>query len=116
MSPTSKEADRARSSSCNSTTIPASTRGVKRSRRKRDVDSRANLNNGRSGSRKAASPSSSVVVRGKRSRDNSGEGVVDKFGDHQIVKRKRKGKNGSFLRPFSKCREEFTTGNGISSQ
>ena len=95
------------SSSCNPTSIPASTRGVKRSRRKQNVDWRENLDNGPSGSRGATLSSSSIVVRGiKRSRDNSGEGVVDKFGEHQIVKRKRK--DGSFLCPFSKCRRKFT--------
>ena len=103
------EADRARSSSCNPTSIPASTRGVKRSRRKQNVDWRENLDNGPSGSRRSTSSSSSSsdVVRGiKRSQDNSEEGVVDKFGDHQIVKRKRR--DGSFPCPFSKCRRKFT--------
>ena len=101
------EADRARSSSCNSTSIPASTRGVKRSRRKQNVDPKENLDNVPSGSHKATSSSPSVVVRGvERSQDNSLKDIVDKFGDHQIVKRKRK--DGSFPCPFSKCRRKFT--------
>ena len=66
------EADRARPSSCNPTTIPTSTRGVKRSRRKQNVDSRENLDNSPSSLRRATSSSSSVVVKGfNRSRDNS---------------------------------------------
>ena len=98
------EADRARSSSCNPTSIPMSTRRVKRSRRKQNVDPRENLDNSPSGSRKAISSSSSVVVRGvERSQDNSLKDIVDKFGDHQIVKRK-----GKIPCPFGKCRRKFT--------
>ena len=81
--------------------------GVKRSRRKQNVDPKENLDNVPSGSHKATSSSPSVVVRGvERSQDNSLKDIVDKFGDHQIVKRKRK--DGSFPCPFSKCRRKFT--------